>query len=295
MERFEELFVSQAPFLLRRLTSRLGNLHDAEDVLQETYIQGKRYFVPEMVRYPKAWLTKVADRECWRFIVGRPLEISIDDHPEIAVSSAEAETLNRVAVRSAIKSLPVRHRHVLWRAYWQSQSRSEISKATAVGEQTVKERVRYARRLLRSKIDDLNGWASPLSLRLRSALKAFDNPGLAGTIVALTLVVSPLPHSHRIEPAPVPSGQLPVVLAASGKPPSPLIERIPRRVIPVVVAPVGPSPYSIQLSRRLDLGEPDNGSVHGSIGPVTMDCSEQDDNSSVYVTACVMIASALKP
>lgn len=130
----QEDFIEQAaPFraeLIAHCYRMLGSVHDAEDLVQETYLRGWRgYQAFEERAALRTWLYRIATTACLRALENRarralPTDVNDDtaDHewleplPDSYLSPEDAITTRqtvRLAVMTAMQELPVRQRAVL--------------------------------------------------------------------------------------------------------------------------------------------------------------------------------------
>jgi RNA polymerase sigma-70 factor (ECF subfamily) len=148
-----------------------GNRTDAEDLVQETFLQAIRSWSTFDGRSsPKTWLYTIAARVCQRMHrprAGQPEQIaSLDqllpfDEPLIAAipaatGSAEQEHIRREArerVEQAIAALPADFRVPLILKEIIALTVPEISRILGLEEGTVKSRVHRARLRLRAEVD----------------------------------------------------------------------------------------------------------------------------------------------
>jgi len=146
---FAELFARWAPALLRVAQRQLGQRADAEDIVQQTFLQlhrARRDFKPSMKLRP--WLFTIAlnlcrDLQRWR---GRRPQVSVDDvvlaAPVPASSTGEAAELE-AKVRSALGRLSAEQRAVIELHWFEELPFGEI--ATIVGASSGAVRVRAHR------------------------------------------------------------------------------------------------------------------------------------------------------
>lgn len=148
--------------------SVLRNHHDAEDVVQETFVRVLRYKKKlEGIRDPKSWLARIA----WRVAVERSRK-----RPEI--STSEAETANAVVelrsqlasaednvlskemtglLASLIAALPDSLRDALRLSTIEELSPREVAQVLGTSEASVRSRLFRARQILKEKLSALEG------------------------------------------------------------------------------------------------------------------------------------------
>lgn len=145
---FEELLQRQENRVYRAALAMLGNIQDAEDQTQETFL---RYLekrpVFESPEHEKAWLLTVTRNGCISRLRSKqrqnlPLEMDIPiPGPE------EREELEELF------SLPPEDREILHLYYYEGYSTREIGKITGAREGTVRSRLSRARKKLKSLLE----------------------------------------------------------------------------------------------------------------------------------------------
>jgi len=155
--RFESLVAAYSHFVFRVAYSVLRNSHDAEDVVQETFLRVFRLGKLDEVREPRAWLAKIA----WRIAITHsqsppvdPLDDSEPDLPSSAPSpEQQAEARQRQAMlREMILSLPEELRHPLVLSTVEEMNSREIAEILGIPEGSVRTRLMRARELLKQKL-----------------------------------------------------------------------------------------------------------------------------------------------
>jgi RNA polymerase sigma-70 factor (ECF subfamily) len=144
----------------------VGLTHDrasAQDVVQETLLRASRNaaVVERAGGSPRGWLFTVARRiviDQWRSASRRP-EVLTNHVPERPVEDTAQRTVDRQLVRSALRTLPIEHRQVLFECYFRGASIAEAADALGVPRGTVKSRTHYALHALRQAIDGMGGVA----------------------------------------------------------------------------------------------------------------------------------------
>ncbi|WP_412746060.1 sigma-70 family RNA polymerase sigma factor [Krasilnikovia sp. MM14-A1004] len=167
------------PVLLAYITRLTrGNIHWAQDILQETYLRAWRN--PEARnsdgRWSRAWLFTVARRitiDHVRAVQARPpeyLDERIDAHR--GIGDEFERHLDRREVREAIAELPERQQRILIEIYFRERTVEEAAEILGIPAGTVKSRTFYALKALRERLVGRGFWAAEpvrVSGGLRSA------------------------------------------------------------------------------------------------------------------------------
>lgn len=132
----------------------LRNSHDAEDVVQETFLRAHREGM-ERVRDAQAWLATVA----FRLAIDRKRKPEGLDIAELEVASAEPDA-ERLAIRheqvervqKLIASLPEELRYPLVLSALEELSSRQIAEVLGTNESSVRGRIMRARQLLKEKL-----------------------------------------------------------------------------------------------------------------------------------------------
>ena len=143
---FGEIFARWAPALLRVTQRQLGRRADAEDVVQQTFLQlhrARRDFKPSMKLRP--WLFTIALNLCRDLLRyrGRRHEVAVED---VALAAPEPETHDvelKTRVRAALGGLSAEQRQVIELHWFDELPFNEI--ATIVGASAGAVRVRAHR------------------------------------------------------------------------------------------------------------------------------------------------------
>jgi RNA polymerase sigma-70 factor, ECF subfamily len=145
---------------LRRVAwAIVQNEHEAEDVVQETYVRAYEHLTQFGGRsLLSTWLTRIAVHEAWRRMKRRSRQFDIaaiavslckssrETHtPEGDLLKAEARTV----LKQEIEALPEPLRSVFVMRSLREMSAAEIAKSLKITEQTVKVRFLRARHILR--------------------------------------------------------------------------------------------------------------------------------------------------
>ena len=136
--------------LFRICYSILDNKHDAEDALQETFL---KYMTKaplfEDSEHEKAWLIKVAtniSKNMCRFNNRHATE-NLEELRSIGVSDDDRD------IFELIMRLPSKYKIVLDLYYIEGYKANEIAKITGASPVTVRKRLQYGRKLLKSELE----------------------------------------------------------------------------------------------------------------------------------------------
>ena len=144
-DRVEHMVYRYGNLLVRLCLVTLGNVNDAEDAVQETFI---RYFrkapVFEHAEHEKAWLITVALNKCRDMLRFRRRHMTVDPE-EIRGFSEE---VSHSGILDALMTLPEKFRIVLVLYYVEEYSTEEIARVIGRTRSAVKMRLQKGRRLL---------------------------------------------------------------------------------------------------------------------------------------------------
>jgi RNA polymerase sigma-70 factor (ECF subfamily) len=155
--RFADLVARQSRFVFRVAYALLRNVHDAEDVVQETFLKLYRGGAWETIENERAFLARVA----WRMAVDRLRKVRHEPlDPEIAVGGASPEdaavaTDWNAAVHRLVDALPIELRQPLALSTVDELSSREIAEVMGIAEGTVRTRIMRARQILKQKLGEL--------------------------------------------------------------------------------------------------------------------------------------------
>jgi RNA polymerase sigma-70 factor (ECF subfamily) len=150
------------PELLRVATRLAHGRGEAEDLVQETFLQAWRSFDDFAPGTNcRAWLYKIlflVSRSRWRK-AGRVHLVTLDDAPEaaLAAESTLPDFIGREHVRAAFESLSEEHRLVLQLADVEGLRYREVAEALDIPIGTVMSRLNRARATLRRRLTERGG------------------------------------------------------------------------------------------------------------------------------------------
>ncbi len=147
-QSFEELLHRQENRVYRTALAILGNVQDAEDQTQETFL---RYLekrpVFESPEHEKAWLLTVTRNGCISRLRSKQRQ---NLHLEVDIPTPGPEEREEL---EELFALPPEDREVLHLFYYEGYSTREIAKITGVREGTVRSRLSRARGKLKALLE----------------------------------------------------------------------------------------------------------------------------------------------
>jgi len=161
-ETFEDLALPLFPGLYGYARWLTSEPHEAEDLVQETYLKALRGFrsFREGTNF-RAWMFRILRNTFLTSRTGLRVMTSIDDEPELADEivdgggTPETQFINRAngeALRRAIGELPLIFREVLLLSDVENMSYKEIGEALSIPVGTVTSRLMRARRRMREAL-----------------------------------------------------------------------------------------------------------------------------------------------
>lgn len=153
-EQFRDLVHRQSRFVFQIAYGVLRNVHDAEDVVQETFLKLYRTDAWRELRDEKAFLARTA----WRMAVQRlpkRKEEELDFETASTAASPEASAIAGNAnalVRQLIDALPEELRLPLVLSALDEMGSPEIARVMGIPEGTVRTRLMRARAMLKEKL-----------------------------------------------------------------------------------------------------------------------------------------------
>jgi RNA polymerase sigma-70 factor (ECF subfamily) len=169
LARFEQAVLphlSAAYNLARWLT---GEEHDAEDVVQESYLRALKFFAGFRGGNSRPWLLAIVRNTCYTWLRRNRMDemtTDLDEDMQIDSGASNPETLLLAAARSdlvrrTIEKLPAEFREVVILRELEGLSYKEIAEVAAVPVGTVMSRLARAR----SRLEKLLGEANPSEAR----------------------------------------------------------------------------------------------------------------------------------
>ena len=138
-----------------------GNRADAEDVVQETFVQV--YLHAMELKEPagfKSWFYRILTRLAWKCGRDGRREVPDEDIAVRADRTDESDCLSRLLgeeererVRRAVEDLDEKHRSIVVLYYFNNFTTGEIARITGCFEGTVKSRLHTARKKLKKSLD----------------------------------------------------------------------------------------------------------------------------------------------
>ncbi|MFD7873815.1 sigma-70 family RNA polymerase sigma factor [Streptomyces sp. NPDC059766] len=157
-----DLYLQHGPALYSYVLGMLGgDTHRAEDILQETLLRcwNKRTLADGEGMAVRPWMFRIARNlviDGHRTRMARPAEIAGDTW--LADMCAEADDIERMlssmVVRDALRSLTPAHREALRATIFADRTTQQAADVLGVPQGTVKSRVYYALRSLRTVLAD---------------------------------------------------------------------------------------------------------------------------------------------
>jgi RNA polymerase sigma factor (sigma-70 family) len=159
-ERFEEHVLPHldAAYNLARWLTR--NEHDAQDIVQESYMRAYKFFDSFRMGDARPWLLKIVRNTSYTWLQQnrpRDLTANVDDSVDIESKepSPEAQLLRTDEagrVRQALEDLPVEFREVMIMRELEELSYKEIAEITAIPVGTVMSRLARGRKRLQQSL-----------------------------------------------------------------------------------------------------------------------------------------------
>ena len=154
---FEELVRRYSPRLRFYLRKMLGDVHQADDALQDVLWDAYRGLpkLSDAGAFP-CWVYRIARDRAYRELRRRrPPECAIDEMElvETAENDGEFKSEDAEQIHAALDTLAAEHREALMLRFIEDMTYDEIARATGCAVGTVRSRIHYAKRALRRAIE----------------------------------------------------------------------------------------------------------------------------------------------
>ena len=154
MSDFDRLLQKEMPVLERFVRFRIGNTHDADDVLQETCMAAFKNFdgLKDEGLF-KPWLLGIARHKCNDYFreKAKSLEIPIDELRESVLSYGVRGVTTVSTVRETLDMLGDKDKQILYLYYFKELPQDEIAKRLSLPVGTVKSRLHNAKQRFKEK------------------------------------------------------------------------------------------------------------------------------------------------
>jgi RNA polymerase sigma-70 factor (ECF subfamily) len=161
---FAALMAGEAPPLLRFASGMLGNLAEAEEVVQETFLRCWRLAADWRPDARLAtWLHRVAYNLCVDRIRRQRPSVAIEDVSDVLGDGADPADERMIAadeaerLRQALELLPDRQRTALLLRHFQDLPQAEAAAVMGIGEHAYESLIARARRRLRALLAGADG------------------------------------------------------------------------------------------------------------------------------------------
>jgi len=136
-----------------------GDLHAAEDVVQETMLRGWQHATELSPEHARSWLHTVAHNIAvstyHRRRRARPREIPLDENALPPADDGLDRVIDAWLVAKALNSISPEHRAVIVELFYQRRRVAEAAALLGIPEGTVRSRCFYGLRALRKELEKL--------------------------------------------------------------------------------------------------------------------------------------------
>lgn len=158
-EGFTQLYEEVAPSLYRMALYTLGNSHDAEDVVSETFVEAYRGIggLRDESAF-QAWMYKILSARCKRkikeYIKGRNT-FDLDQFLELPGEDSDfsGQSLQRVELIKAMEALSPAERQIVCLSVFDGYTTKEIAKITASPQGTISSKLFRALKKMRKMLE----------------------------------------------------------------------------------------------------------------------------------------------
>ena len=152
---FHELYRTTAAPLRAYAARVLGNVSQADDIVQEAYLRLLRTPLrTDDPQYLRAYLFRIASNLMADYFRRQKRETTVADMPEAATSAVDPAI--RIDMDRVFRRLPLRERQLLWLAHVEGADHREIAHVLDVGERSVRVLLFRARQKLAKLIRECN-------------------------------------------------------------------------------------------------------------------------------------------
>lgn len=160
-EKFESIYRATFPHLSKQVYFKVAKLEDAQDIVQEVYMDFYRYIIQKDkdVDNVQAYLLRMANNKLSQYYKDKALEIIVDDNSILFNSiqdpiDIEEEVLEKISIEeiwAVVKELPLIDQHILIDYYRFGYNFREIAQRYQMPESTIKSRSANAIKYLKNK------------------------------------------------------------------------------------------------------------------------------------------------
>ena len=148
MREFEKLLQENIVPLERYVKFKIGDLYDAEDIIQEVCLAATAKYESLKNRSSfKAWLIGIASNKCKDYYrrKAKDMEIPIEDLSEATLHKGRLGLTEQNIVRDTLDLLGSKEQQILYLYFFKQLSQEDIAKQLSVPIGTVKSRLHYAK------------------------------------------------------------------------------------------------------------------------------------------------------
>ena len=152
MQTLDELLNEHFSVLERFVKFKIGNLHDAEDIIQDVCLSATQSFGSLKDRTIfKAWLIGIARHKCNDYYrqKAKTMCIPLDELSEVAVGVSRFGVTTQSVVRDTLDALGERDKQILYLYYFKNLPQKDIAARLSIPLGTVKSRLHEAKEKFR--------------------------------------------------------------------------------------------------------------------------------------------------
>jgi len=157
----EEAVHKYSEMLYRLAFAKTGNSHDAQDIVQETFlklVRSQKTFNDEEHR--KAWLIRVTVNAGKNLNLSAHKRRNVGDDGNRPEAGKNDENLSLIETKAvvypAVMALPEKYRTIIHLFYYEDMQIEQICRVTGLGRNTVKSRLHRARALLKEELEEVD-------------------------------------------------------------------------------------------------------------------------------------------